>query len=614
MNDKLRKEFINNIALNPFNDKFNIREFEFLIMGVNNLDDLIELNAMIESFSHLHRFHKAFYSEVAKLVKSLDSNIENVIDLIFTVFNRNYLVVNDNRHTEEHPEDVTLNEIANRSVMSMDKSIGEVNIISALETDAEGLNVLCNLLRHVKDSLLLADTISSENTIQSLIQVQLYASIYYTLKSIYEDAVWNGGTFYYYKENKRIEIKFPDKRSLICHAIGHLRIQTASLQHYFVMKGSIDSRNDLGLLVEASLYKTKRDKKIKSVHIKDGDVFPKVAKKQSLKNIESELKILSSIQAYYPFIDLHSHQFSTFGLSVSDFVVLLSLIQEILHEVLESPIDTSFYTLKDINRYPIRFPKAELISYLKLMSTYTGGQIDFFLKSITSSFKARTNLWESVLFENNGKYLFSYVSLLNPMPLNLIDNWLECNGYPMKERGFLFEQYIKTRLHQMLTERKFTYWIDERSKITLGVKMEEIDVLFCVRDTFFVCEAKCIKYSTDARETHNAPKILKKAVEQSKRKCNFIKNNFKDYSKGNTVLEGIKNINPLVITNYPTYTWADIGDVPVVDFYLLEGFFSSGSISKGYFKNENKITRSYVKAVDYYYTNESEMNESYTPF
>jgi len=603
-----RKILMTNPAFNPFHDKFDILEFEKVI-GKYDLTNMEELNSIISSFVFFNKFHTDFYLQVVELIRATDKNIKKVIDLIFVGFNRNYFV----NHQLSFEEIATTKEVSMigysaRKVKSVDPTLGEINIIDALETDTDALNLICNLLRHI--ILEPFPERAYENPvvpIELFKSIHLSASVYYTLKSVYEDGLWNNGEFKFNRENNAIHIVFPNQTRLLLYKIGHFRTQANALERIFFLRRIIEEKSKIGVSIENALQSTKKDKKIKYVNIINGSIVVGLAKKKSLKDLDSELTIIGTIAAYYPFIDLYADNISAQNLSISDFVVLLSCIQEILQNAQDNPIETSLMSLDDMAKYPIKMAVNDLKNYLNQRTTYSEKQINLFLQTIACSFDERIDIWTAPILFYEGFYYFSFLSLGNPIVLNLIDIWLEKTGYPLENRGKLFEDYIKAQLTNTLNKRNFSFKIEHRNNFFSDGLKEEVDLLFALKKMVFVCEVKCMKYSTTSREDHNSYKTLKKASEQAKRKCAFIQKAVDGDDILNEMLKD-KTIAPLIIINYPLYTGLDIDGVSVIDFLTLDNYFSSGSVSSGYYKKERGVTQSVRSSTEKYYTDEDSMN------
>lgn len=606
MTPALRKELINNISLNPFNDKFDINALK---KAVQSSTDKNDKSAIIRSFALLHNLHSEFYKQVASFLKSIDGNPQKIVDLVYTGFNRNYLVYEDKltqRFSNENS--ISIHDVAALKIKSVDQNLGEINAISALETEIDALTVVCNLLRHIITEF--ESNFTHEQPVVAIEQfkyVHFAACVYYTIKTIYEDGLWNGGEFTFDPTEPGIRVTFPDKNRLLCYKAGHTRLQSIALHHYFFLKEQIGNKTILGKALLDNLLHKKKDKKIKTVKIENGALSIFLAKKRNSNGFSSELSALGAVYAFYPFIEIHEPNVGAENLSISDYVALLGCLQEILEHTRKLSIDTSLMSIEDTHRYPIKIAEEKIASYLIDRTYYTHKQIDYFLQKIRCSLDERIDLWTTPIFLYNRYYYFSYISLYSPIIGNLIDHWLEQTGYSLDKRGALFEKHIKGQLAILLSRKGYYHRIFPANKVRLAGTEEEVDLILSLKNIVLVCEVKCIKYATTARSEHNAYKILAGASTQVIRKTKFIKEHFKKEPKFSELIIN-KKIVSLVITNYPLFTGITINDIPIIDFYLLESYLNSGALSSGVYvgKHKAKIIETSRESL---YENEDEMNE-----
>jgi hypothetical protein len=187
--------------------------------------------------------------------------------------------------------------------------------------------------------------------------------------------------------------------------------------------------------------------------------------------------------------------------------------------------------------------------------------------------------------------------------------WLDRTGIKLDSRGPLFERYIKTEIAEICRIRGFSCKIEQRNKFFYNKKSEEIDIIFALRDIAFVCEVKCIKYSSTPREDHNAYGTLKQAAIQANRKCQFIRDMMQTDNDLKDMLNG-KTLAPLIITNYPLYTTLNLANVQVIDFFLIKSYLETGKISSGYYATAGGVTQMVQIKSKYFYTTEKEMNDN----
>lgn len=610
MYQNTRRQLITKASLNPFNDKFDIEQFKPLFNEYKK-EELSEIISISSAFFFFNRFHREFYNLLADLIKSTDKDLGKVVDLIFAGFNRNYLV-NHKMTIDETAEsdEFDMRKYAARTLQSKDKGIGDVNLIAMLETEADSLNLTCNLLRHLlEDQFNDANYVDPVAPIARFMHIQYSSSLYYTLKTTYEDALWNNGDFSFREEFKAIHLNFEDQKRFFAKKAGHFRFQAISFQQLMSIKRAIELKSPAGLAFIKRLLITKNGATIKDVEIVNGRIVVNLDKSQHVDDLYSEINLLATIESFYPFIDLYKNNPTANGLSISDFVVLFSIIQQLLSNAVDKPLDTSLYSLQDLDRYPIKINAQELSRCLSLITKFSLVQIQYFLMSISSQFSERIDLWNSPLLFYNECYYFSYISIISPIATNLVDVWLDRTGYKLDARGPLFEKYIKNEIDEICRSRGFHCKIERRNKFSYNKKSEEIDAIFALKDIAFVCEVKCTKYSLTPREDHNVYSTLKGAATQANRKCQFIKDMMETDSGLKEMLDG-KKIVPLIITNYPLFTGLSLEDVPVIDFFLIKSYLETGKMSSGYFNTEDGVTQKVELYSELFYSNEKEMNQN----
>ncbi len=614
MKDKLRREMQVRQELNPFHWHYDPTKLERLVLDCDQTNETLTLDTLLEVCNVFNDYYYQLDEHLKALLRGAKSINRTGLEALFSVFNRNFIV---SQTAVENPKkgfgSVTMQDINAWSVQSQDPSIGSVFLQNALETDIDALNVVCNIYRHQVQSRVTPIELDEGLFVPVMMNIYAQASFNYILKEMYEDAVWNGGDFEFNRDARAITIKYFNTDELKAQKIGHYRIQLNSMQHYFFFLNQVGSKTRIGESYSAYFLSTRTDKKLKKALVSNGVIKPTIAKRLSLNTIDRELRIQGELVAYYPFLDIFNVTAIGGGLTLVQVLTVFASIQELIEKAVQDSPYGQFKSLEDVNRYPVRMGHAELVEYLMMRLKYNVKTIRAALSIISSAVTDRIDLWASPILKSNKDYLFGLMPITVPITLKLIDGWLERLGFDLARRGKLFEQYVREQILEMMSRKSWSCYVEPRSKLTGHSKAEEIDLIVVMKNVVIVAELKCTPYSTTPREHYNARKIITKAVDQVKRKTQFLMSeDFADDSLRQKI--GDKQILQLVITNFPMFTGSSVNGVPVVDFYLLEGYLRGGSMSSGYYKQDKGVMNNHTTSTTYYYRSEVEMNDSLSDF
>lgn len=612
----LRKLLKDNLELNPFNDKFQKESYYKFILEKLSYEQLQndELNEVLKVLPFLNDNFKEFYEYIKQNILNSNLHFNQLIDLLFSSFNRNFLILYKQIEQEaKNNKDINQKRFYSYKVHTQDKSVGKIEAAAALESDIDALIYVINYLRYFSDKTIQIDNRKNNvHPVEISIRIAFSSNYYNVLKSIYDDSIWNMGIWklHYDGLKPKLQVIYKDTELLILNKVGLLRLQRNISSNVFFAINEIHKNSNYGRLIAKAIEQKYRQKRIKSVSIKDGFIHYQLAKGFGKNELYTELKNSTAYFTYYIF--LKNIQFESFHeLALSDLMKLFSLLQDLIEEVAKIDFDDSVYSINDNKKFPIKIAHNVLVNYLLERSTYSKPQITVFIELISFKFGERINLWDRPFVRYNGSYYINYLPTLAPIILNLIDYWIEKGGYDLDIRGKFLEKYLQNELDRILSEKGYFNNVIKRSKlINKQKKFEELDLVIILKSVVIVAEVKCIKYPFDERDQHNSLKRLSKGVQQIKRKKEFIEK-YKDEIPELADAVNDKELIPLVITNLPVFSGYSIEDVPIADFYLFESYFSTGKMTNGkiYRGGQDEI----INEV-FYYKNENEMNKNIKTF
>lgn len=614
MAKSLRKLLQTKIELNPFNDNFKIEKYlDILFAEIDVLEiQKDELYQSLPFLPVLNIQYKSFYNFLKNQIHNCNLTFEELLDLVFVALNRNYFIyVQDVKKKKKKRH--SINDFLLERVKSIDDSLGDFELSSALENDIDSLNILINYLRYFKDYDFTKDNSKAEIlSIDKVKELVLTSAYYHVQKAIYDEFLWEDGTWKIENigNKPQIQIKFKDPNLLILNKVGHYRLQRNIVVNYSYISNSYNKKG-LGVNPIAFDIRNKyKEKRIKSVNVNQGELEYELAKGLGENELLIELKNRVAYSTYYNFLDNQSLP-ELENLSLIDLLKLFGLLQDLIEKASEKEFDTGIKSLNESRKFPIRIRYIKLKEYFTLRSQYTLKQIIAFIKRISFEVGDRINLWDKPLVRYGANLYLNYLPTIAPIIYNLIDFWIENGGFNLDERGKLLEQYLRKSCSQILKRKNFTGSIlTESSFYNKSRQKEEIDLVLILKHVIVIAEVKCIKYPFESRDAHNTVKRLHKAAKQIKRKKDFLDTYRNEISGLSGFIED-KEIIPIVITNFPSYSGHMIDEIPITDYYLFESYFNSGQLTIE--PQENNCSNADLNNIKYY-LNEQEMNNNISTF
>lgn len=612
--NKLRKKLMKDMKFYPFNDNYDFKHiFNFCkdLVGDENFHP--EINTALVS-EYMNDIYKESYKYLEKNIVDSNLSYHEIIEFLISSLNRNYILIG--KKTELKGTVNSYEDFFRKKINSMDPSIGQIDARAALETEIDSFNIIINYLKYFKEKLQVKkNDVDELHSVDSIIRLCMIATYYYTIKTTYDDNIWNNGFAIKDQENQKIHFKYFDEEKLFLGKIGFFRLHRNVFSHFMVLKELFDKQKSISDFIPKTYNYKINAKRIKSVSLNNGFVNYKKASGYDRGDLYGFAFLNIQILTYYEFIyDVTLPNFK--DLTLKDLLILFSVLQSLFRKsTYVSDDDDSVVKLKEFGKFPYKIECIELEKYLMTRTKFNIDQIRCFLNLITNKIDERINFWDYPLFKIKNTYLLPLLTTLDPLIFVLSDKWLEEGGFDLELRGVFFEKFIKEKLNDALTNKKYFFRIPEKSKYKRSDEIwEEIDLIINLKSVCIIAEIKCIRYSLNPRDEHNAISRLTDGVNQVIRKSNFIAENSGLFLDDIGNIEG-KEIISIVLTNFPSYSGFIINDIPIVDLYLLESYIRSGRISNYKMTNmDGKTIESSLVGEEIFYNNEDQFCANFSEF
>lgn len=600
---KLRK----NKLLNPFNSEYNKEAVHNVLEGIkkSGVRESNDANLILASTPFFNKVFNGFYTLLDKTVRELGVTYTDMQKYIIAIANRDFTIIKAECADYMAASDaVKFEEINHIRFNSSNPSMTEINASSGVEVTIDSAITLLNFLRNREERL---NSITRNEDLDKIGDLYSCASYYVVIKNAYDVAVWENGSINLDKE-KNIKFKYPNSLYPKLKNIGVTRIQENTLMFELQTRNLLQNNSLLqqGFLAK-KLKKIKR-RGIVELTIRNEEIEFSI-KKQPISIAEFDIQNEAAMLVYYPFFEDVSLK-NLGSMTLDDILVLFAQLQRLAEKIEEKTSKkVEVETIADLEKFAYRIRIDVLENYLNTTTRISKNQINHFLRLLESfDGTKRIDLWAKPLMKVGTYYFLPLIPIIAPNILFLIDVWLEEGGYNLENRGKLFERYIKNLVNKSMDGR-FTYKIPNKNKFIVNESnFEEIDFVLLLKEVIVVAEVKCIKYPFGPRDFYNSMQRLTEGANQVIRKTQFLKENAEKF------LDDLGEINnkefiSVVITNYPSFSGLKIEGVPVIDFFLLDGYINSGKLNqaKVEWKGENQISLS-ERTKKVYYSNEKEFN------
>lgn len=174
-----------------------------------------------------------------------------------------------------------------------------------------------------------------------------------------------------------------------------------------------------------------------------------------------------------------------------------------------------------------------------------------------------------------------FAAVVSPNLRRLVDVWMRQAGVDLGKRGAAFEAHIRKLVAEAIGSSKLLSPAaicieDDYTFRPPDAREEQIDLVFSIRNTVFVAEAKCILEPTDAKGIAMHRKTVMGAAEQVIRKAKTLKDHpfafMADMKRFGMELTEDYKVVPLVVVSTSTHVGIPAKEVPVIDEYILDRF------------------------------------------
>lgn len=558
----------------PFSMKFNqIKSIEKNEELFKTLEDDFTSNSVFKYSEYFNWYFKSICNDLQEVLSKSILTKSTFIELIIADLNRNELIITEDTKQslfsgDTYDNNRQGNEYIQKPEFQNDKEPVWGLIDSMIDTAILNLNYL-NYVKF-KNNIETKDEISQVEVIRD---IGFIGSKFNAIKQAYDKIIWRGGVIE--SENSVIKLKSDHDNLMLDNvALTRLTRNVSNVQtelHYNLEKYKT---------VLKSYHKTRHFQIIKSIEEIDGEMVPKYQAKAKTPT-DTFISFIAPILTYYPFY--HSEVITQFeNLTILDLVNLFSILCDF---VMVLPIPEYEDTeVKDLSKFKLFNPqirKKVLLNHFISTTKYSEKQILIFLNLLIQKGE-KHNLYLYPIYENNEYFFFSHANIKRANMLYLVDKWLDMGNCDLAERGFKFEDYIKSFLQNeklnefakfnLIDQSRFTFFDENKIRFE-----EEIDLVIKTETTIIIAEIKCTTYPLEPNDFYSSFQTIKKAKNQIVRKVKFIEDNWNkfEYLLGK---KGKRNIEKIIIVNFPHYAGRIIEDIPIADFYLFLSYFRSGKL------------------------------------
>ncbi|RYE27051.1 MAG: hypothetical protein EOP45_02455 [Sphingobacteriaceae bacterium] len=596
---------MNESHLNAFNDAFDKNILAQEIAEAISKGESKEDISAAEISNYFNAVYKEFYEKVKDILGPSILSVNETEELLLANFNRELLLIKadlDIKMLAKAKEQDGIFLSSDYQQLTISGVYGEVAAADALENNLDGLNTIFSYLRY-KDRVELDEAIDDDKALALFLSLYSFTAQMATYKACYDGIVWMNR--WVSTEADSLLVKPLNKEVEEIIQIGKLRMDQTIAAAVARMQLSINNSKKERTYWEQSFRTGRKPRRVATILVKEGYVIPKLEKGFSNNHLSYDFSVHGQIISYYDFAEevaLHS----TTKLLIKDMALMYAELAELIHSVEEQGYHSKGQlTIDAIYEAPFRITWNDLVQYLELKTYYSRKQIGEFIEILTHK-EGRVNFWKTPFVKRGNDLLFPILPITGSHVLYIVDEWMKAGGFPLDNRGPLFEKHVKNQLKEDMIQKGYFCQISTSQKFCYQNKEEEVDLVAEFRECILVAEIKCIGYPLESRDKHNAYNRVSQGAKQLNRKVNFIERN-KDFFS--TVIPGLlsKPIIKTVIVNFPLFSGMSIEGVPISDAKFLHHYISVGSINKGIMSlnrdgTENKMNSKFIR----YYTNESE--------
>lgn len=563
-------------------------------------EEMLKVVDFLKISDVFHDYCKEFHSFLLSKLKTLNMRGEDVIELFNAALNRDFKVVTtkiQEAQNKQKGNGLTLfQDMTNPRIMTQEGYGIEVK--SGMEGRTDGLNQICNIIRHVMSDDFKDEVATPEKFSENLIHIFIEANKFEAFKYSYDDILYNRG---YVKHNFGADsyaFDYDSHRELKLLKAGHMIFQER-ISKYFQMNLIHHKATPFDKYV--AFYRVKRVKLEGGfVKVEFGGGDPK-----DHREVASEFQ--AAMEAYYEFLDLNMQLNGVVTLSLIEVLSVWSALRYLCREVLERVnCDLMMNTREEMEAIPRRFKKDDLIQYVSKLTGVKPYRAKTALEFFEVNWATINDVWTVPLYNVGDYYSIPFYPVVNCVHYNIIEHILERGGHSLDERGSIFEKYLFDEIDKF----QHGYYVKclGSQNYAINKDKEEIDMIVALRDLIILVEAKCIRYSMDPEDYHNAWQRLEHGAEQAKRKVEFMKRHPELFSELGDI--STRKILPIVVTNYPVFTGFEHEGVYVIDAHSFVAYINVGNMTI----REMSKDSTHIVGETRFYNNETEYSANFEQY
>lgn len=569
-------------------------EMDFPEKERNKVGDFVEIS------DYFHKLASDFYGKVKSGFDNFNMKGENIVEYLIAGLNREYRVVWNKMQEAMYsqPKGTYLyQDMTNTRLQLPDGSM--VDARAALEASTDAISLICNYLRFYLNDDFKNDQANPERFALNVLSLYQMADMYVTFKHTYDDILYNGGFVKIDREKQTLTFDYDSHYGLKLLKVGNMifgeRMMHVNSRYRFEGKASAFEK-----YITGSRIKPK-------VNVKNGRVTLEFGQGNPKELREFYIEMDAGIEAFYEFLDLNVVLGKLGAVKLAEALAVWTALRYVCFMTFVNvDCDVTMFTKEQMGVVPRLFKKDDMIDYIIRLTGIKYGKVKVVVESFEVDWTHFNDIWSSPLFTIGGSYSIPFLPVINSVPYNIIDHLLDRGGYDLGERGKIFEKY----LYQRITGANHRYSITCFPSKYYGEEPngEEIDLIVALKNLVIVAEVKCIHYSMEPQDYYNAWTRLSEGAEQAKRKAGFIEAHPELFGELGDISG--KQLLPIVVTNYPTYTGFEHDGVYVIDSHSLISYLCSG------YMTERVLSATDNPVVDarFFYANEDEYSSNFEQY
>jgi hypothetical protein len=403
----------------------------------------------------------------------------------------------------------------------------------------------------------------------------LISQIYSFSEDYWAAIIWRGYHFEYINGNKkRILIKQPLSNEETSLEISQIRKLKLSAQ-------GIPFLNDPEILQYFDL---------------DRCIYPKKEgrrKKVSTRVLGRESKEIRMANANFRYVcaflsdefpDYYFSEVVNGGFTLNDVLNVYRCLMLYAHKcVSKYPNNDSITSFNKACEFCHTVGRNELITGLNAATQISRTKLSDILDFLTFDVGNKKDIWANPILLADGEFLIASSVLVSPNVIRSFEHWIVQAGFDLSDKGTEYESNSLNKLSSALQQCRFSEIVSKpySKRFKFTTQEEEIDLLIKVGNTVLVGEIKSIVTTDSPISSCRTLSTLRKAAKQAARKVDFVRNHSREIfsEAGWNFLDDIEyQCIPIVLNSSSIYVGLKIDSVPVVDFRILNAYFSSSII------------------------------------